>query len=193
MDDIRREIRRILLGYISFSENYIVAMPSRRLRLLGAFNGSSAARILGVAERCRRYQLSGKGDALPRECDGAFAGLGRRIQLESAPERQAVLFTPFWFNPSVLTAEMVGEDLIEVCVYTARTLSVGANSRFAFRRWRKQMPEELEEQSLPAEMKKHLFRRTKTEADANAGDAEREPLLARVKDRLHRKKDEEDD
>lgn len=181
MTEIKRETRRILLGYISFSENNIVA-ANGHFRLLGIFNGSSAARIFGVSRRIRRYRYPESTIPADAACGEAFANLGRRILLESAPDLQSVFYAPFWYNPSILTAELVEEDVIEVSVYTAFSLTVWLNAAHAFRRWKRFMPRELEELSLPKELKKHLFAKP-----ADDGAPKKPPLLERVKNRFSRK------
>lgn len=180
MNEIKREIRRVLLGYISISENYIVATPSRGLRLLGVFNGSFAARVLGLARRVRHYALPDGENAV----DNAFANLGRRIVLDSAPDCQAVLLTPFWFNPSVLTAQQLENGELELCFYTAFSLSAGLNARQAIRRWRKLMPAALEERTLPTEKKKRR---------KSADSPKKAPLSARLRSHFSHKTDAEDD
>lgn len=149
MTEETREIRRILLGYIAFEDqNMVAAQKGRLFRALGVFNGSGAARVLGILHRKRRYTLDGQ--TLDSHCDAAFAGMGRRIRLDTAPEKQAVFFCPPLRNPCVLTSEMK-EDALEVSVYTARGLSGLLYSELAFRRWKKAMPEALIEQKLARE------------------------------------------
>lgn len=190
MTEIKRETRRILLGYISFSDNRIVAANGRfRTRLLGIFNGSSAARIFGVVRRARRFRYPDVKIPADAACDEAFANLGRRILLESAPELQAVFYAPFWYNPSILTAEPVEEDVIEVAVYTAFSLTASLNAAHAIRRWKRFMPKELEELSTPKALKKHLFAKKPEEA---ADTPKKPPLWTRVKDRLARKPEDDE-
>lgn len=188
MNAIKWEIRRILLGYISFSENYIIAKQSNGLRLLGIFNGTSEARIFGIAQRTRCYRVSEINKPLAHICDNAFANMGRRIQLESAPDRLAVLFSPFWYNPSVLTAELLEDDKVEICVYSARTISVGLNARHAFHCWKKNMPETLEDISI--NNKQHKTHRTG--ADDSKKSEKKTSVINRIKEHLsHKDEDEE--
>ena len=143
-DPLKSEIRRILLGYLAYDENQhlVAAKRVNRLRLLGLLNGTGAAGVLGVAVRRRCYSVSEKLLPLEDTCRNAFAQMGRRVSLDAAPERLAVFYTPLLFNPSVLTAEQRDEQL-EICVYTARTLTVRWNAAHAFRKWKQNMPDEL--------------------------------------------------
>lgn len=180
MNEVKREIRRILLGYISFSDSdnaIVAAAPKNRLRLLGIFGGSTGARLFGIISRTQRYRL-GESDPDPdRLCDTAFADLGRRTQLESAPERHAVFYAPYWYNPSVLTAECFENGEIELNVYTAVSPTVWLNTSHAMRRFEKFMPETLERQGVHVERKK----REKPEKPA------KESIAARVKKRFSRR------
>lgn len=175
MNEVKREIRRILLGYISFSDQVIVAAPKHRLRLLGIFGGATGARLFGVASRTRRYRL-GESKAAPDElCGNAFANLGRRIRLESVPEKHAVFYAPYWYNPSVLTAECLQSGEIEVIAHTAFTLTAWLNTAHALRRFEKFMPETLERQGAPKKQPE------KKEKPA------KEPLAERMKRRFSRR------
>lgn len=190
MTEIKREIRRILLGYISFSDNSIVAANGRfRMRLLGIFNGSSAARIFGVVRRARRYRYPESRIPADAACNEAFANLGRRILLESAPDLQAVFYAPFWYNPSVLTAELLEDDIFEISVYTAFSLTAWLNTAHALRRWKRFMPKELEELSMPKQIRKHLF----AKKDENPDAPKKPPLWERVKTRLARKPEDDEE
>lgn len=154
-DAIKSEIRRILLGYVAYDTNQclIASDHSERLRLLGLFNGTGAAGALGVAVKKRRYFLNK--ELLPAEdtCRDAFARMGRRVSLSTEPELLAVFYSPLLYNPSILTAEC-SEERLEICVYTARTLTVRLNTEHAFRKWRQRMPEGLREKPLKEDEKR---------------------------------------
>lgn len=150
-DPLKQEIRRILLGFIDYDEeeHIIAAERTEHLRILGLFNGSSAARLFGVAVRKRQFTVP-KAQYAADICRDAFAHMGRRVSLDAGPELTAVFYSPLLFNPAVLTARSAGE-VLEVCVYTSRTPTVRLNAAHAFRKWRQQMPDGLREKAAAEE------------------------------------------
>lgn len=143
MMTVKKEIRQILLGYISFQDKCIVAVEGVfRMRSLGLFSNSSAARVFGVAERVRRYRIPKKhGEELRSFCEKHFRNLGRRVLLKGEPDMSAVLYVPILFSPSVLTAAEEDKGILAVRVYTARSLTAWITVSHAFRVWQKQLPE----------------------------------------------------
>lgn len=139
----KKEIRQILLGYISFEGKSIAAAEGvLRMRSLGVFNNSGEARIFGVAERVRRYSVpKNQREKLGAVCEKAFLNIGRSVVLQSDAACPAVLHTSYLFNPSVLTAESEKKDVLTIRVYTARTLSMFFTVSHAFRVLEKQLPE----------------------------------------------------
>ena len=171
-DPLRREIRRILLGFIDYDQEQrlIAAERSEHMRLLGVFNGTGAARVFGLSVRKRQYAVTETSVQPETACAEAFSHLGRRISLDTAPELTAVFYSPVLFNPSVLTAAEAGE-LLEVCVYTARTPTAFLNAAHAFRKWRRFMPEGLREKETPEERRRKRRKRGKTErGEANQSE-----------------------
>ena len=154
-EPLKQEIRHILLGYIDYDqeERLVAAERTRRLRLLGLFNGTGAAGVFGVAVRKRRYSITGEDADIEADCRVAFADLGRRVALDAAPELAAVFYSPLLYNPSILTAACSG-GVLEICVYTARTLTIRLNTSHAFRKWKQLMPGELREKMVEGEIKK---------------------------------------
>ena len=139
----KKEIRQILLGYISFEGKSIAAAEGvLRMRSLGVFNNSGEARLFGVAERTRRYSVpKNQREKLGAVCEKAFLNIGRSVVLHSDAACPAVLHTSYFFNPSVLTAESEKKDVLTIRVYTARTLSMFFTVSHAFRVLEKQLPE----------------------------------------------------
>ena len=177
MDDLKKEIRRILLGYIDYRDNCIVAArESVKMRMLGTFNGTTMARLFGVSAVTRRYrfaeeeapqeELSKKekkksrknGDTKKKQnarklyesADDAFQHIGRRVLLSSQPDRRAVFYGAILFNPSVLLLDLVEEEgAVDVTVVTARTLIARLNAAHAFWKWKRLISEELEQVEIP--------------------------------------------
>ena len=155
MKDLRkREIRRILMGYIAFDEDQHILASERssHLRLMGLLNGSTGARVLGLGVRTRHYVLTASPEESLEECGNAFAELGRFVELDSDPELLAVFYSPIFYNPAILTAQVQDGNLV-LTVYTARSLTVRWNTAHAFRQWRQRMPEGLRERELAEKSK----------------------------------------
>lgn len=163
MEDLKKEIRRILLGYIAYRDNCIVAArESVKMRMLGTFNGTTMARVFGVSAITRRYRIAEgqemeetvsknerkknrkNGDTkkkqqarkLFEDSDSAFQNMGRRVILDSDPDQIATFYTPILYNPSVMLLSFnEEEDAVDVTVVTARTLIARLNAAHAFWKW----------------------------------------------------------
>lgn len=148
----KKEIRRLLLGYFTYDEdnNLMAAERGFRLRSLGLLNGTAGARILGVGVRRRSYDYSEELEPILETCMAAFSQIGRRVILDEGAEIPAVFYSPYFFNPSVLTAEEE-EGRVVVSVYTARSIAIIWNAAHAFRQWRRHMPDGLREKDLSKE------------------------------------------
>ena len=189
MMSLKKEIRQILLGYISFDgKNITAAEGVFRMRSLGVFNTSGEARIFGISERCQRYAIPKKErDRIAAVSDKALMNIGRRISLQTAPDTPAVLHTSVIFNPSVLTIAYENEKkgTLTVRVYTARTLSSWITSRHTLRVLEKQLPEgfvrlqsEKKERAAEARERREKEKAQKTAkksaaSDEKAGDSEK--------------------
>lgn len=164
---VKKEIRQILLGYISFEDKHIVAADGIfRMRSLGVFNNSGAARILGVTVRTKQYRIPKRlRPTIRNVCEEAFLHLGRRVLLRTAPDTPAIFYSPFFFYPSVLTASQTKNDILEISVYTARGLSVPLTAWNAFRNLKKQLPDGFE--SVKKEKKKPPVKAEKKDGKGN--------------------------
>ena len=177
MEELKKEIRRILLGYIAYRDNCIVAAKeSVKMRMLGTFNGTTMARVFGVSAITRRYRVAEDEEAeealskaerkknrkngdtkkkqlarkLLEDGDSALQNLGRRVLLESEPDRIATFYVPILYNPSVLLLSLVeDEDAVEITVVTARTLVARLNAAHAFWKWSKFLTFDVERLDLP--------------------------------------------
>ena len=177
MDDLKKEIRRILLGYIAYRDNCIVAArESVKMRTLGTFNGTTMARLFGVSVITRRYRVAEdeeveealskaerkknrkNGDTKKKQLakklfedgDSALQNLGRRVLLESEPDKIATFYAPILYNPSVLLLDFVEEeDAVEITVVTARTLMAHLNAAHAFWKWSRFLTFDVERLDLP--------------------------------------------
>lgn len=177
MDDLKKEIRRILLGYIAYRDNCIVAAKeSVKMRMLGTFNGTTMARLFGVSVITRRYRVAAddemdealskaerkqnrqNGDTKKKQLakklledgDSALQNMGRRVLLDSEPERIATFYAPILYNPSVLLLTLSeDEETVEVVVVTARTLVARLNAAHAFWKWSRYLTFDVERVELP--------------------------------------------
>ncbi len=177
MDELKKEIRRILLGYIAYRDNCIVAAKeSVKMRMLGTFNGTTMARVFGVSVITRRYRVAEdeeveetlskverkknrkngetKKKQLARKLfedgDSALQNLGRRVILESEPDKIATFYSPILYNPSVMLLHFVeDEDAVEITVVTARTVMARLNAAHAFWKWKRYIPYDVERLDLP--------------------------------------------
>ena len=177
MDDLKKEIRRILLGYIAYRDNCIVAAKeSVKMRMLGTFNGTTMARLFGVSVITRRYRVAEDEEAeealskaerkqnrkngdtkkkqlakkLFEDGDSALQNLGRRVLLDSEPERIATFYAPVLYNPSVLLLDFLEEEeAVEVTVVTARTLMAHLNAAHAFWKWSRFLTFDVERVEMP--------------------------------------------
>ncbi len=172
INDVKKEIRRILLGYIAYYDTCIVAArESVKMRMLGTFNGTGFARVFGVTAIKRRYRFSEEesssdvlskeekkknrktGDTrkkqrarkLLEEGDKSLQNLGRRVLLDADPDQIATFYAPVLYNPSVLLLSLdKEEEAVEMTVVTARTLIARLNAAHAFWKWSRNIPYELE-------------------------------------------------
>ena len=173
----KKEIRQILLGYISFEGKSIAAAEGvLRMRSLGVFNNSGEARLFGVAERTRRYTIpKNQREKIGAVCEKAFLNIGRSVALWSDAACPAVLHTSWLFNPSVLTAEIEKKDVLTIRVYTARTLSMFITVSHAFRVLEKQLPEGFVRKPSEKQKKKANAKGQKTQKEEknpeSTGDA----------------------
>ncbi len=177
MEELKKEIRRILLGYIDYRDNCIVAArDSVQMRMLGTFNGTTMARLFGVSVITRRYRIAEEqeteenlsksekkknrknGDTkkkqqarkLFEDGDSALQNMGRRVFLTSEPERIAVFYASVFYNPAVLLLDLnEEEEAVEVTVVTARTVVSRLNAAHAFWKWSKYIPYDLERIDIP--------------------------------------------
>ena len=177
MEDLKKEIRRILLGYIAYRDNCIVAArESVQMRTLGTFNGTTMARLFGVSVITHRYRVAEdeeveeniskaekkknrkNGDTKKKQLakklfedgDSAMQNLGRRVLLDSEPERLATFYAPVFYNPSVLLLDFVEEeDAVDVTVVTARTVIARVNAAHACWKWSKCLTLDVERVELP--------------------------------------------
>ncbi len=135
-----KEIRRILVGYLAFDGQDIIAGRTFVDHLVqGAYAGTFSARVFGLTVRKRQYRFSdvklGDTEAL---CRIAFSRMGSSVRLETAPDAAAVMTIPWLFNPCIMTAEVKGKDVL-LCFYTARTLFSFLNAIRGYRQWLKIM------------------------------------------------------
>ena len=184
MEDLKREIRRILLGFIAYRDNCIVAArESVKMRMLGTFNGTAMARVFGVSTIIRRYRVA-EGQEMEEETvlskserkknrksgdtkkkqqarklfedgDEAMQNMGRRVLLSSDPDRLATFYTPILYNPAVLLLDYLeDENAVEVTTVTARTLMARLNAAHACWKWSRNLSYDVELVRLPKVKKK---------------------------------------
>ena len=154
MDARRREIRKLLMGYLTPAGDGVAAAEGiRGLVFQGFYSGSFSARLFGLKVKQRQYRLKESRDHIEELVYGAFLHMGRAVYLKTAPDAMAVLCYPLLHNPCVMTAEFAKHDVL-ICFYTARTLRAPINALRGFRRWKKQMTVDMEETkvSIPCQV-----------------------------------------
>lgn len=215
MEDLKKEIRRILLGYIAYRDNCIVAArESVKMRMLGTFNGTTMARVFGVSTVSRRYRVAEdqemqetvskserkknrkNGDTkkkqlarkLFEEGDSALQNMGRRVLLDSEPDRIATFYAPILYNPAVLLLDFnEEEDAVDVTVVTARTMMSRLNAAHAFWKWSRHISLEIEQVQPPKPEKEETDAATEETVEQETKDA---PLTKEEKKALKAKKKE---
>lgn len=122
MDNLTREIRAILIGYVVWDGEYMRA--SERLfnpGFSGLNNGADNARFFGMrTDRLAFRVMGGKKKGL-RAAGEAFQTLGKKVYLENLPGGLAYLHHAMLKNPVLVTFE-VDEDTVLATFYTARGL-----------------------------------------------------------------------
>ena len=143
MDARRKEIRRILIGYITpDADGCIVAGNVLDSVFQGFYSGSLSARLFGLKVKKRTYRTAVREAALADAVAHAFAEMGREVRLAEAPGALAVLCYPLLHNPCLLTAELTDKaDELLVTFYAARTLRAPLNAAGRFAEWKKKLPE----------------------------------------------------
>ena len=141
MDARRKEIRKILIGYV-LPENDGLAAGNRLFTptFSGFYSGSLSARLFGLTVKKRQFRFRlPKKDRVPA-IQKAFFDMGRAVKLKTAPDALAVLCYPLLHNPCVMTAEFEKDDVL-LCFYAARTLRSPLNALLRFSAFQKRMPE----------------------------------------------------
>ena len=140
MDELKREIRRILRGHFTY-ETYenggmlIVATQNPlKIQSSGMFFGIDSIRELGMGVRSRTYQVRGKAQETQDICVRNMLLRGQQIILRSSPNTLAVLHFPITANPSVLTLDDEGDQYL-LRVYTARSPLAWRYAARIFEKW----------------------------------------------------------
>ena len=119
MDNKVKEIRRILLGQLTWTEDgrLAAAQSGQRMRFQGLVNGWGAVRFLGVTHRERKYQLADKASA--KEARNILTQMGQAVELKETPKASACLCRFFMMAPVLVTVETAGTQL-QVTAFTGR-------------------------------------------------------------------------
>lgn len=123
MDKRTREVRAILAGFISYELDGAVITAAKDLSDLenpDFYPGADGAFVLGVHKVMQQYTVQGNVKTAHEACIRAFANLGRRAFLHTAPDALVMLCKPPAGSAVVVTLEAEGKQLL-LCIYTART------------------------------------------------------------------------
>lgn len=159
MDNKVKEIRRILLGQLTWTEDgrLAAAQSGQRMRFQGLVNGWGAVRFLGVTHRERKYQMADKASA--KEARNILTQMGQAVELKETPKAAACLCRFFMMAPVLVTVETAGTQL-QVTSYTGRDPLAPMLCRRALDGFEKGLPETA---GLVTEEKpKQTVRRTKS-------------------------------
>ena len=140
MDNKVKEIRRILLGQLTRTEDgrLAAAQSGQRMRFQGLVNGWGAVRFLGVTHRERKYQLADKASA--KEARNILTQMGQAVELKETPKASACLCRFFMMAPVLVTVETAGTQL-QVTSYTGRDALAPLLCRRALDGFEKGLPE----------------------------------------------------
>lgn len=166
MDNKAKEIRRILLGQLTWTEDgrLTAAQSGQRMRFQGLVNGWGAVRFLGVTHRERKYQLADKASA--KEVRNILSRMGQAVELKETPKAFACLCRFFMMAPVLVTVETAGTQL-QVTAFTGRDPLSPMLCRRALDGFEKELPEAAV--LVVEEKPKQTARRTKSgERDASA-------------------------
>ncbi len=137
MDIRKKEIRRILSGFSVYDGEKIKASSNLfNTDIQGTFTGSFTSRFFGLTAVKRQYKFSVTQKEAEKLCRKAFADMGRRVELDSAPDALALVFFPHLHNPFVMTADIEGRQLL-LQYYTARTILSPLFARLYLSKWEK--------------------------------------------------------
>ena len=140
MDNLKREIRRILRGHFTYEtyendEMLIVATQNPlKIQTSGMFFGIDSIRVLGMGVRSRTYNVRGETQETQDICVRNMLLRGQQIILQSAPNTLAILHFPIAANPSVLTLDDVGDQYL-LRIYTARSPLAWRYAARIFEKW----------------------------------------------------------
>jgi len=141
MDQRKKEIRTILMGFIRYQEEYIVAAGDVfQAEFRGLFQGASAARFRGLKEIRRQYKLTSGKVYGNMQIVNALLAMGHPVFLSSAPDASGILYRPLLFNPVMITVEAEKSDAL-FCFYTAKTLYATLNIRRVIKKLQASFPE----------------------------------------------------
>jgi len=141
MDELRKEIRDVLLGRLTIENGAFVVNRKGLLQLqFGMPDGFESVFVFGIQCRMMWYRIPGKRKDAEARMNAALNSMGRKIALKSAPKLNAVYCTSITGQPVVLTVRM-GEKDIEVFAYSGKGLVGSLSTKHVVSRFEKSMPE----------------------------------------------------
>ena len=125
-----KEIIKILCGIIMYDGDGSIRAAQSLLRqsFHGFFSAFAVTGIFGLSEIRHQYRVSPGGDDSAQALASALSRFGKTVVLDSAPDAQAVLCSPFFFPPSVITLESKGKNHL-ICFYTSKSFFSRLNYR----------------------------------------------------------------
>lgn len=127
----KKEIRRVLMGLIDYEMDGAVIVAAEKLYNIQTHSlstGADKVRFLGVHGSKRQYGISGDIEKTHEECIRAFAEIGRKVFLYSAPNALCTLRSPLW-GPPILVSLEAEENCLNMELYTARGVLAGLRIR----------------------------------------------------------------
>lgn len=134
MNRREKEIRTVLMGFVRYEGNYVIAAENIfRSQFLGLNNGSGSARIRGLKEHRIQYRLHSGKLMGNMPIVKALLAMGAPVFLFTAPDASAILYRHWLLNPVLITFEDDHRDAL-ICFYTAKNLFAGSVIRHCMKK-----------------------------------------------------------
>lgn len=121
MNEIKREIRKALLGDLAPSDGVLVVTGSRiPMFRNGIKDGFGRVLFFGIICRRRWYKAKKKKESVMEDALKAMQGMGRMVALESAPDSLAVFTSYLTSCPAIMTFTAGDDGSYEAAAYSGR-------------------------------------------------------------------------